>query len=100
MSDSQRKFQQLLRELFQFDSADPGSGSYRFMNHRQDVIARSITESLPNAMMAECAQGALADQSARSKELDLAPDGDQLIFGVEALEGVFKARMFAPVEAQ
>lgn len=56
MHESLRKFQQLLRELFQFDSADLDFGIY-----------------------------------------DCFVDGDSLILGAQALEGLFKARIFAEV---
>ncbi len=37
------KFQQLLRELFQFDCADLDFGIYRIMNRKRDMIERFIT---------------------------------------------------------
>ena len=40
------KFQDLLRELFQFDCADLGFGIYRIMNHKRDVVERFITEQI------------------------------------------------------
>ena len=36
------KFQNLLRELFQFDCADLDFGIYRIMNHKRDVIEKFI----------------------------------------------------------
>ena len=47
MSEHQTRFQALLRELFQFDSADLDFGIYRIMNHKRDVIERYIAEDLP-----------------------------------------------------
>ena len=41
------KFQDLLRELFQFDCADLDFGIYRIMNHKRDVIERFISKSCP-----------------------------------------------------
>jgi hypothetical protein len=61
MNTSLEKFQNLLRELFQFDCADPDFGMYRIANHKRDAI-------------------------------------EQFIAGARALEPIFKARMFAPVE--
>jgi len=72
MTDYQNKFQQLLRELFQFDCAGLDFGIYRIMNHKRDVVERFITRDLPQAIAGELACG--------------------------ALEPLFKARMFAEVE--
>jgi adenine-specific DNA-methyltransferase len=69
MHDSQAKFQQLLRELFQFDSADLDFGIYRIMNHKRDVIERFITVELPQEIAAALDQGALAEQTQLQQEL-------------------------------
>jgi len=53
MDDHRAKFQQLLRELFQFDCADLHFGIYRIMNHKRDVIERFITQDLPKAITEE-----------------------------------------------
>ena len=43
------KFQQLLRELFQFDCADLDFGIYRIMNYKRDAIEEFITGNIaPN----------------------------------------------------
>jgi len=63
MSEYQAKFQQLLRELFQFDCADLDFGIYRIMNHKRDVIEKFITKDLPQAVGEELDRGALAEQS-------------------------------------
>ena len=47
MSTPQMKFQQLLRELFQFDCADLDFGIYRIMNFKRAIIERFISEDLP-----------------------------------------------------
>ena len=72
MSDYQSKFQQLLRELFQFDSADLDFGIYRIMNHKREVIERFITEDLPQAIAEELERGALVEQSRATQALDAA----------------------------
>jgi adenine-specific DNA-methyltransferase len=72
MSDYQSKFQQLLRELFQFDSADLDFGIYRIMNHKREVIERFITEDLPQAIAEELERGALAEQSRATQALEAA----------------------------
>jgi adenine-specific DNA-methyltransferase len=81
MSDSLAKFQQLLAELFQFDAADLDFGIYRIMNHKRQEVQRFIMEELPAAVAHELDRDALAAQAAQD------------------LEPIFKARMFAPVEA-
>ena len=46
--DACNKFQHLLRELFQFDTADLDFGIYRIMNHKREVNAVSKEKiSLP-----------------------------------------------------
>ena len=40
------KFQDLLRELFQFDCADLDFGIYRIMNHKRDVVEQFITRKV------------------------------------------------------
>ena len=69
MNESLKKFQDLLRELFQFDCADLDFGIYRIMNHKRDVIEQFIAEDLPNAIADELDSGALADQSHAAEEL-------------------------------
>jgi len=69
MHDSQAKFQQLLRELFQFDSADLDFGIYRIMNHKREVIEEFITVKLPQEIAAELDHGALAEQTQLQHEL-------------------------------
>ena len=64
------KFQDLLRQLFQFDCADLDFGIYRIMNHKRDAIERFITEKLPTAISTELEQGALAQQAEAAARLD------------------------------
>jgi len=54
------KFQNLLRELFQFDCADLDFGIYRIMNYKRAVLEHFITEDLPRAIEEELKRGALA----------------------------------------
>ena len=65
----QEKFQQLLRELFQFDCADLDFGIYRIMNHKREVMEKFIAEDLPRKIAEELGQGALADQARVAGEL-------------------------------
>ena len=68
--DNLTKFQNLLRELFQFDCADLDFGIYRIMNHKRDAIERFISEQLPAAISAELDIGALAQQTQAKAKLD------------------------------
>jgi len=67
MSTPQIKFQQLLRELFQFDCADLDFGIYRIMNFKRAIIERFISEDLPRLVNDELNKGALAAQSQATK---------------------------------
>lgn len=79
------KFQELLRELFQFDCADLDFGIYRIMNYKRDVIEQFIQEKLPKAISNELEQGALAGQSQAAKELEAARKKVLEALGDEAL---------------
>ena len=57
------KFQNLLRELFQFDCADLDFGIYRIMNQKRDVMEEFITDTLPTTVTAELDSGLLAQQA-------------------------------------
>ena len=64
------KFQNLLRELFQFDCADLDFGIYRIMNHKRDVIEKFIAEQLPTTVAAELGGGPLAQQAQADAALE------------------------------
>ena len=64
-----RKFQGLLRELFQFDCADLDFGIYRIMNHKRDVVERFVDEKLPAAVAAELDTGAVSQQDQAAAQL-------------------------------
>ena len=64
------KFQDLLRELFQFDCADLDFGIYRIMNHKRDAIDRFITEKLPDTVNTELGRGELAQQAEAAAVLE------------------------------
>lgn len=51
--DYRERLQNLLRKLFQFDSADPDFGIYRIMNRKRDHIERFIQKDLIDAVDAE-----------------------------------------------
>ena len=69
-----QKFQALLRELFQFDSADLDFGIYRIMNHKRDVVRRFIVDNLPEAIDGALATGQLAEQEQAEADLEEARD--------------------------
>ena len=75
-NQNQEKFQQLLRELFQFDCADLDFGIYRIMNHKRDAVEKFISEDLAKAVSEELDQGILHDQELALSELQ---DTTQLI---------------------
>jgi adenine-specific DNA-methyltransferase len=114
------KFQQLLRELFQFDCADLDFGIYRIMNYKRDLIERFITQDLPRAVSKELEQGVLAEmtqaaeelESARKKLLEISDDaidpaGNLVKYHdtkpgkryLEALEKVKSAKSYQSLEA-
>ena len=86
MNDSLKKFQRLLRELFQFDCADLDFGIYRIMNYKRDVVKKFITQDLPKAVAQELDRGALADQSQAAKELKEVAEQIRETLGKDALD--------------
>ena len=63
------KFQELLRELFQFDCADLDFGIYRIMNHKRDVIQQFVMDKLPSTVSAELDRGPLAQEANAGADL-------------------------------
>ena len=86
MNNSLQKFQDLLRELFQFDSADLDFGIYRIMNHKRDAIERFINEDLPKAVREELERDALASQSQAVQELEEVTARIKQTLGPEAID--------------
>jgi adenine-specific DNA-methyltransferase len=86
MTSHREKFQQLLRELFQFDCADLDFGIYRIMNHKRDVVEKFITQDLPKAIADELDRDALADQAQASKELKEVSEQITQTLGKDALD--------------
>ena len=83
---SREKFQALLRDLFQFDSADLDFGIYRIMNYKRQVIERWIAEDLPRAISDELRRGALAEQGQAQEALQAARRKVLDALGEEALD--------------
>ena len=69
MLTPREKFQDLLKKLFQFDSAELDFGIYRIMNQKREVIERFIGKDLLDGVAKELKSGALAQDAASSKEL-------------------------------
>ena len=86
MTSCREKFQELLRELFQFDCADLDFGIYRIMNHKRDVIEKFITQDLPRAITDEVDRDALADQSQAAKGLKEVAEQITQTLGKDALD--------------
>ena len=81
-----QKFQELLRELFQFDSADLDFGIYRIMNHKRDAIERFISEELPARILRELNSGHIVRQSQAAEELNEARANLEAALGNDALD--------------
>ena len=86
MSEHQARFQDLLRELFQFDSADLDFGIYRIMNHKRDVIERYIAEELPKLIEEQLSQGALLEQKMIANQVGELQGEIGKLLGREALD--------------
>ena len=80
------KFQNLLRELFQFDCADLDFGIYRIMNHKRNAIEKFIVEQLPGAVAAELDRGPLAQQVQADAALEQARRGVETALGADAID--------------
>ena len=86
MSEHQARFQDLLRELFWFDTADLDFGTYRIMNHKRTVIERYIAEDLPKLIEDELAHGALLEQRMIANQVSELQGEIGKLFGREALD--------------
>jgi adenine-specific DNA-methyltransferase len=69
MENQRAKFQELLKELFQFDRAELDFGIYRILNHKRDVIQRFIEHDLFEGVTQELNRGALLVQTEAASEL-------------------------------
>lgn len=87
MSDSLKKFQSLLRELFQFDRADLEFGIYRIMNYKKDVIEKFIAEDLPKTITATLKEGTLSEQAHLAEEISAVLEKIQENLGSDAVDG-------------
>ena len=83
-----RKFQELLRELFQFDCADLDFGIYRIMNHKRDVVERFIAEKLPQTIDDELSTGLLARQALAKAKSEEAREKVLKVLGPDSIDAV------------
>ncbi|WP_423928021.1 hypothetical protein [Candidatus Palauibacter sp.] len=81
----QARFQELLRELFQFDCADLDFGIYRVMNHKREVIDRYIDRELPGAIEEAVSQGGLETEARRADTFEETRASVIEVFGEDVL---------------
>ena len=81
----QAKFQDLLRELFQFDCADLDFGVYRIMNHKRKVIDDYIDRALPGAIEKAVGQGALHTEAERARVFEETREQVMEFFGEDSV---------------
>ena len=86
MADAIGKFQQLLRELFQFDCADLDFGIYRIMNYKREVIEKFIQKKLPGAIADELERGGLEQQDRAAAALEKARQDIIKNLGADAID--------------
>ena len=70
MGDALGRLQDLLRQLFQFESNELDFGIYRIMNRKRGEIRRFIDEGLPEAVDVALRGGAMARQATLSEDLN------------------------------
>ena len=80
------KFQDLLRQLFQFDCADLDFGIYRVMNHKREAVERFVSSGLPRAVSDELDKDALREQADAQAALDAARDLVVKTLGASAID--------------
>ncbi|MBA2084701.1 Type III restriction-modification system methylation subunit [Dehalococcoides mccartyi] len=110
MAEEKEKLQQLLRELFQFNSADLDFGIYRIMNFKRDAIEKFIEKDLIKAVEKGIGTGVLASQSeavAKLKEVESKIDetlGDKALTGdgvlVDAYRDTPLGKQYLELQAQ
>ncbi|RMD66418.1 hypothetical protein D6817_04155, partial [Candidatus Pacearchaeota archaeon] len=83
---AREKFQALLHELFQFESADLDFGIYRIMNHKRELIEKWITEDLPKGIRDELNKGVLAAQREAQRALEEARQKVLQTLGEDAID--------------
>ena len=70
MNNSLARFQDLLRQLFQFDCADLDFGIYRILNYKREQVEDFISTRLPQIVDEAFAEYAVADRMALEQQLE------------------------------
>lgn len=83
-SSDQARFQSLLRELFQFDSADLDFGIYRIMNHKRRILDRYIDHELPSALDKALEESAINTEAQRAHTFNAKREEAIKAFGEDA----------------
>jgi adenine-specific DNA-methyltransferase len=86
MSDAFSRLQDLLRQLFQFESKELDFGIYRIMNQKRGEIERFIQNGLADTVEDALRGGAVARQTAQAEELRQATDRVRETFGEYAID--------------
>jgi adenine-specific DNA-methyltransferase len=86
LSDALARLQDLLRQLFQFESRELDFGIYRIMNHKRGEIERFIDEGLPGAVEEALKGGAVAQQAAFAEDLRQKTNRVKETFGEYAID--------------
>jgi len=94
MSNSLERFQNLLRQLFQFDCADLDFGIYRILNYKRQQVEDFITTRLPAIVNEAFAEYAAADRAAVEEELNALQQQIRQTLGEEAIDEHGQLRMF------
>jgi adenine-specific DNA-methyltransferase len=87
MATPREKFQALLRELFQFDSADLDFGIYRVMKHKRVLIEQFIEKDLLSAVSAELSTGAVRAETDLARQVAEKAEAIRTMLGADYLDG-------------
>ena len=85
-SEQCKKFQGLLRGLFQFDCADLDFGVYRILNRKRDAVEEFIARGLPETVSNELDRGALDDQDRAVESLKETARQVEELLGRDAID--------------
>lgn len=80
------KFQQLLRELFEFDCADLDFGVYRILNYKRAVLQQFIEQDLPRLVQESLHKGAIEQMQQAQQRLNDARQELIQTLGKDALD--------------
>ncbi len=79
------RFQNLLRDLFEFDCADLDFGIYRILNYKREVIEEFITKTLPSIIESEIKSATQQETEKIKKKLEEKKQEIRRAFGDSAL---------------